>query len=213
MNRFKEFYDKTSLGWKTLFDSIPNSDWMFLLKNIDEEYINEDLFKPFIACPFETVKVIIFGKEYGNYRYSPKPDFSMYGIPEFKEKYINDVRDMKGISVNKIDFERLSSEGILFVNWKICPYNSDSNPWEPILNHVLKPLFERGWIINVMTSTNKDYETFVKKIINDNDYIINLKVNFDKTKKEKDFTFIGNSNLFVKINSYLEQWFQEPINW
>lgn len=213
MNRFKEFYNNASLGWRLLFDSVPESDWNFLSKNIDEEYINEDLFKPFIACPFEDVKVIIFGKEYGQYRHSPKPNFSMVGIPEFKDKYINDVYDMKGVSVDKIDFERLSSEGILFVNWKICPYYSDSNPWDPILNHVLKPLFKRGWIISVMTSTNKDYAAFVKKLIGENEYIINLKVNFDKTKKEMDYTYIGNSNLFVKINSYLKQWCQEPIDW
>ena len=213
MNRFKEFYNKTSPGWKILFDSISNDDWISLSKNIDEEYINEELFKPFVACPFENVKVIIFGKEYCHYRHSPKPNFSMYGIPEFKEKYISDIYNMKGISIDKIDFERLSSEGILFINWKICPYYSEYNPWEPILNQVLQPLFKRGWIINVITSTNKDYIAFIKKIIADNNYIINLKINFDKTKKEMDYTFIGNSNLFVKLNSYLEQWCQEPINW
>lgn len=202
----QDLFKNCSPGWLNAFKEVKDNEWTYVKDNVNDEYINESLFKPFLSTPFEDVKVIFFGKECGRVNFKPTPDYALSSVYEFRKEFDREIG-------SDIDFARISKQGVLFINQSLAPYNGDRNPWEPILQKLLCPLFERGWIIVVSCYTTPNYKAFIKKLIGERDNIIDLKIKFNKTDATNNHVAIENSNLFIKINKYLNQWCLDEIEW
>jgi uracil DNA glycosylase len=206
-------YKNCSPGWLKLFEGITESEWSNVQKKIDVKYLTEDLFKPFISTPYEDVKVIIFGKECGKRNFVYTPDYALTTSYEFKKEYLFEASYLNNEQVTEIDFEAISKQGVLLVNQALTPYEGSINPWLSILDKLLRPLFERGWIIVVSCYTTPTYKTYIKKLIEENENIIELKIKFNKTDVTNNHVAVENSNLLFKINNYLQQWCLPSIKW
>jgi uracil DNA glycosylase len=209
----RELYRNVLPGWKKYFDELSDDYWDLMKNSIPKFYLTEDLFKPFQYTPYEDLKVIVFGKKYGTLQGIPKPDFAMKYESEFKSEYILELKEFTKKDVKTIDFERVSKQGVLFVNLEISPYTGQTNPWETFLKGILTPIIRRGWVIILTCYTTPYYQQFVKHLIDDQPYIIHLKVKFNKTDSDYSSDYIKQSGIFFRINSYLTQWCLDPIDW
>lgn len=206
----RELYKNVLPGWKKYFDQISDDDWDLIKNSIIPFYLTEDLFKPFQYTPYEDLKVIIFGRKYGELYGIPKADFAMKCEPQFKTEYLLEFKEK---DVKSIDFERISKQGVLFINIEISPYISLTNPWEMFLRRILSPVINRGWVIILTCFTTAHHQQFVKNLIDKNPYVIHLKVKFNKTDPDYSSDYIEYSAIFLRINSYLTQWCLDPIDW
>ncbi len=209
----QELYANILPSWKKEFDKISQTDWDTFFKTTPKGFLKPELFKPFTVTPLENLKVVVFGRLPACIG-DENTHFGTYGVAEFKSEYVRETRMMYNLpetDKKKLDYETISKQGVLFINTSLT--NSSSN-WESIIQKILENVYSRGWIISLTIHSNPTYINFVKHLVNQHDFNIWLKVKTNKAEQtDKGITPIVNSGIFFKINSYLQQWYMEPIEW
>lgn len=181
----------------------------------------EDLFNVFWKCPFENIRVVIIGQDpyHKNINQANGIAFSVSNEIEILPPSLKNIfKELKNCYPNidriKGNLEDWVEQGVFLINTALTVNNgmpaSHIHLWEKFTDHIIDIIQNKGNIIFCIWG--KFAESKVCLIKNTSNIILRSSHPSPFSALKTDNPFIG-SNIFLKIDDYLEKLGYSKIKW
>lgn len=180
----------------------------------------KSLFRALDQVPFDKCRVAIYGQDpYPNHQHATGVALSIPNSittlpPTLKEVYREYQRDLSLEQPTVGDLTPWVKQGVLL--WNVIPsctaghsLSHDWVEWTELTKEITEELSKKSIVFVFLGMKARQYKQFVNQ---DNNYIIETSHPSPRGALSSKAPFVG-SRLFSRINDYLVQQKQTPINW